>query len=122
MQWSQKLGRLVPAIGNEAQSGAWDQGEEENFPISPPPYASQTAQAPTRVAQKPAQRPLNVVALAKARLRDINIELRGHEALKKERDELERLIKAAQKKPAKNNNVRGIVNFAGEKHPSKLGV
>lgn len=43
--------------------------------------------------------PTNVVALAKARLRDVKKELRRMKALEKERDELERLVAAAERKP-----------------------
>lgn len=58
------------------------------------------APAPVRrpqASKKPA--PKNVVALAKARLREVKIELRRLKALEKERDELERLIAAAENKP-----------------------
>jgi hypothetical protein len=48
-------------------------------------------------------KPPNVVALAKARLREVKSELRRLHALEKEKGELERLIAAAENKPQKTN-------------------
>lgn len=55
-------------------------------PVAPKPRAKKLA-------------PKNVVALAKARLREVKAELRRMKALEKERAELERLIAAAEDKP-----------------------
>lgn len=77
---------------------------------------------PEKVAEAPvfvvpvklgtAVNPKNVVALAKARLREVKSELRRLKALEKEKGELERLIAAAVNKPQKTN-IREIKRNAG---------
>jgi hypothetical protein len=71
--------------------------------------------SPARVgrlrSQARATSPKNVVALAKARLREVKSEIRRLKALEKERDELTRLIEAAESKP--RAVVREIKRTAG---------
>lgn len=60
---------------------------------------AEPAQAPTPPKAAKPIKPQNIVSLAKARLREVKTELRRMRALEKERDELERLIKAAENAP-----------------------
>lgn len=103
MQWSQSLGRLVPAITSADAALEWIEQEG----------ADEAAPAPRKAASKKAQiAPKNILSLAKARLREIKSELRKLQALEKERGELERLIAAAEdKKP--RAVVREIKRSAG---------
>lgn len=59
--------------------------------------------------------PKNIVALAKARLREVKAELKRMKALEKERGELERLIHAAKGKPVvtTTGKVAGHIKAAG---------
>lgn len=113
MQWSQKLGRLVPAISSSAEADVWagldrdvviissEDAEEDPPPWSAPEIAAKPQQPPA-MAQKPAAKapaPMNIIALAKARLKEVKAELKRMKALEKECGELERLLEAANKKP-----------------------
>lgn len=93
MQWT--AGGFVPANGHVPNAGETKGGFASSEQESPVP----TPQA-RRAAPKLA--PKNVVALAKARLRDVKTELRRLKALEKEKGELERLIAAAENKPKPN--------------------
>ena len=109
MQWSQAQGRLVPAITSASvtSTAGWDSEGEDNYPISPPPFAIAASAAeaptvapvkatPTKAKTQAVVTPKNIVALAKARLREVKLELRRMKTLEKERGELERLISAAE--------------------------
>ena len=61
-----------------------------------PQYAPARRAAPSQ--SKPLA-PKNIVQLAKARLKEVKVELKRMTALEKERTELERLIEAAEAKP-----------------------
>lgn len=52
-------------------------------------------------AKAKALAPKNIIQLAKARLKDVKVELRRMKALEKERQELERLLAAAEHRPDK---------------------
>jgi hypothetical protein len=102
MQWT--AGGLVPAIGVVPNAGETKPGAvSEGFVVVSDPELVE------RVLRKPAPKPApkNVLALAKARLREVKTELRRLKALEKEKGELERLIAAAENKPRKPN-IRAI--------------
>lgn len=92
---------LVPAVSSSGQALSRPPEEDEEDDALPPPR-------PQRAAKPLA--PRNVIALAKARLREVKKELRVKARLEKERDELERLLAAAQKPRAV---VREIKRTAG---------
>ena len=107
MQWTG--GGLVPAIGIVPNPGETKGGFVDEL-VSFTELAPRLKQEGFRIpASKPA--PKNVVALAKARLREVKSELRKLKALEKERAELERLIAAAENKP--RAVVREIKRTAG---------
>lgn len=99
-------GTWVPAItpGRAPTSSVSDEDEfAESLKFAvPPPRATATV---TPVVQTPAKprksafKTENVLSLAKARLREVKALLKQMSALEKERDELERLIAAAENKP-----------------------
>lgn len=103
LQWT--AGGFVPANGHVPNAGETKGGfaSSEQEPPVPTPQARKPA--------APKLAPKNVVALAKARLRDVKIELRRLKALEKEKGELERLIAAAENKP--KSNLREIKRTAG---------
>ena len=74
--------------------------------VAPRPSSKKSPAAPAKEVS-----PKNILALAKARLRDVKAELRRMKALEKERGELERLITAAENKP--RAVVRDIKRTAG---------
>jgi hypothetical protein len=97
-------GTWVPAL--TASSSTPVAGLDDEFAqtlqyASPPPSfpRAEPAAPPPTIKPSKALKTTNVLALAKARLKDINKELRRMKALEKERAELERLIAAAQTKP-----------------------
>ncbi len=105
-------GTWVPALTSgstaPAVAGFDDEFNQTLQLASPPPGfpRGQTPPAPVQAADpapttKPSKplKTTKVLALAKARIKDVNKELRGMKALEKERAELERLIAAAQTKP-----------------------
>jgi hypothetical protein len=97
MQWT--AGGFVPANGHVPNAGETKAGfASSDQDIGTSEYV------PTPRARKPASNlaPKNVVALAKARLRDVKTELRRLKALEREKGELERLIAAAENKPKSN--------------------
>jgi hypothetical protein len=69
------------------------------FPRAQPQPIPARATEPVPASKSKPLKTTNVLALAKARLKDVNKELRRMKALEKERAELERLIAAAQTKP-----------------------
>lgn len=106
MQWT--AGGFVPANGHVPNAGETKGGfVSSDQDLGTPEYV------PTPRTHKPAPKlaPKNVVALAKARLRDVKAELRRLKALEKEKGELERLIAAAENKP--KTNLREIKRTAG---------
>lgn len=106
MQWT--AGGFVPANGHVPNAGETKGGfASSDQDIGTSEYV------PMPQARKPAPKlaPKNVVALAKARLRDVKTELRRLKALEKEKGELERLIAAAENKP--KPNLREIKRTAG---------
>lgn len=98
MQWSPSTGRFTPAL-TLASDGSVHVGDDE---VTPAVVMSQPVSPSTSAVGKPepkAQKkvkPTNIVALAKARLKDVKQELRRMKALEKECAELERLISAAE--------------------------
>jgi hypothetical protein len=108
MQWT--AGGFVPANGTVPNAG-----EVKGGFVAPSAYDVEPDEViVTRVLRKPAPKPApkNVVALAKARLREVKTELRRLKALEKEKGELERLIAAAENKSPKSN-LREIKRSAG---------
>lgn len=97
---------LVPAVGIVPNPGA----EKGGFVPSEQNIGTSEYVPRVRNALKPAA-PKNVVALAKARLREVKTELRRLKALEKEKGELERLIAAAENKP--KTNLREIKRSVG---------
>jgi len=98
MQWT--ANGFVPA-GTVPMGGV--QGgfvPHESAAVTPEAFEERT---PHRRPAPKAVGPKNVVALAKARLREVKSELRRMKALEKEKGELERLIAAAESKPSKSN-------------------
>ena len=100
LQWTQ--GGFVPANGTlpikvEVRGGFV--ADDEDAPVQ----ALAPKRAPLPAPRAQALSPKNVVAMAKARLRDVKAELRRLKALEKEKGELERLIAAAESKPTKSN-------------------
>ena len=71
------------------------------------PFAQPTkpANAP-ETKTKPSMGTANIINAARQRLRDLNAEIKRLRALERERDELQRLLKAAKQKPA--TNVRSL--------------
>ena len=97
MQWT--AGGFVPAGSTIPNTGAVRGGfirpeDDEPVAVTPPPARAPQAKPVT---------PKGVVAMAKARLREVKSELRRMKALEKEKGELERLIAAAEHKPSKPN-------------------
>lgn len=107
MQWT--AAGFVPAVGvipNAGEvKGGFVSSEQEDAPVEYVVPARAVRKAPPKPAPK------NVVALAKARLREVKTELRRLKALEKEKGELERLIAAAENKP--KSNLREIKRTAG---------
>lgn len=98
MQWT--AGGLVPAVGIVPNAGETKGGFVAPVEIAAVLTPTNVAQLRSKPAAKPA--PKNVVALAKARLREVKAEIRRLKALEKEKGELERLIAAAENKPRSN--------------------
>lgn len=95
--------RFSPA---DFQQGAPVDAQRNPMPlvaIERPKAVPPKAQAPVLVAsvgrQSAMSAPVNVVKLAKARLRDVERELKRMRLLEGERDELRRLLDAATRKP-----------------------
>lgn len=106
MQWT--AGGFVPANGHVPNAGEVKGG----FALSDQDLGTSEYVPMVRNAPKPKPAaPKNVVALAKARLREVKAELRRLKALEKEKGELERLIAAAENKP--KTNLREIKRTAG---------
>lgn len=95
MQWSAALGRLVPANGTAPTDTEAQYGPPTIIEIDEPPRTKPALRLP------PNTKPKNIVALAKARLKDVKAELRRMKALEKECAELERLIQAAENKKSR---------------------
>lgn len=70
---------------------------------------------PRRMTAPKVGKPINVLAMAKTRLKEVKAALRAMKKLEKERDELERLIAAAESKSLKNvaGKVVGTIKAAG---------
>lgn len=112
MQWTP--GGLVPlSTGTVVPGGiqaasifiAHDEDDDEDDSSSPT-HARRSASRPAKTPT-----PRGIVAQARQRLRDVNAELRRMKALEKERDQLKRLIDAADNKP--RAIVREIKRSAG---------
>lgn len=56
---------------------------------------------------------INIVASARQRIRELNAEIKRLESLRKERDELQRLVKAAKTKPKGGAIVRPLRSNTG---------
>lgn len=100
MQWSGALGRMVPANGMMPVADGASPGAvlvQAIEPLEPLPEVVRKF-----IAQVHPTKPLNVLALAKARLKEVKSELKKLKVLEKEKGELERLIAAAAK-PQKSN-------------------
>ncbi len=115
MQWSSEAGALVPATGFlPSAKGIASSNVPSNEPLDDDEDAAPSiAMTPRRQAHAKAKAPraVNVVQLAKSRLRDVKRDLRRMKALEKERAQLERLIDAADGKP--RAVVRDIKRTAG---------
>jgi hypothetical protein len=109
MQWTG--GGFVPATGAVPDAGVTKGGFVQGGEIFVPEVQAAIVRHRNRQAAV-VTGPRNVVAMAKARLREVKSELRRMKALEKERGELERLIAAAESKPAKSN-LREIKRSAG---------
>lgn len=109
MQWTG--GGFVPATGVVPGAGETKGGfvPVEQFDVLPQPPLERAVHA-ARAAPKAG--PVNVLAMAKARLREVKTELRRLKALEKEKGELERLIAAAENKSPKSN-LREIKRHTG---------
>ncbi len=84
-----------PDYGNDDSAPvAASQAPVSSTPRAPAVAAQQRAAAPAPVAS-----PGNVIASAKARVKELRAELRRMKSLQKELAELERLLKAAKQKP-----------------------
>lgn len=71
------------------------------------PRPKQSAPAPRATAAQPVLGGTGqLIKAAKQRLRELNAEIKRLRSLERERDELQRLLKAAKQKPA--NNVRSL--------------
>lgn len=81
----------VAGAGDELQPGAASE-------LPPPPPAPVVTHAPARAPAKApkADKPINVLALARARLKVVEREIKLRDKLTVERDELRRLIAAAR--------------------------
>lgn len=96
MQWTPH--GLVPVNGVRP-TAPMDEDEDDELapaPAAPPP--------PQRATPPIQSKPINVVALARRRLREIKSELRRMRQLERERDELQRLVDAAS-----NRRPRAVV-------------
>ena len=69
------------------------------FRLTPPEPKGSRQQAQLQTQRVSADKPINVVKLARARLREVQRGIKQLRKLEKERDELERLIRAADGKP-----------------------
>lgn len=78
-----------------------------------PPVATASkpvvAPAPLKLSVSAEDAPINVLRLARARLRHVNAELKRMSKLQSERDELKRIIDAATRKPAAVRSLRNAV-------------
>lgn len=121
MQWTPQ--GLVPAITGVVRPGgiqhetiyvdSSDPDDDDAEPEAAPILPRSRQPIPPKVTGGPAKSasPKNVVALAKARLREVKAELRRMKSLEKERDQLQRLVEAAENKP--RAIVREIKRSAG---------
>lgn len=105
MQWT--AAGLVPAIGIVPNAGQTKPGA-----VLEVAQVDVTQPVQQRTLRQQTHSPKNVVALARARLREVKAELRRLKALEKEKGELERLIAAAESKPSRSN-VREFKRTAG---------
>ena len=110
MQFSGALGRMVVVDEEKVPTFNMEQGQRpaDIVEVIMPPAPTKK---PTVVTVKAS--PKDVVALAKARLKEVKAELRNKAALEKERDQLERLIAAAEDKKPRAAVVREIKRNAG---------
>jgi hypothetical protein len=104
MQWLG--GRMVPAVGH----GETFEGDDEDSIESASTLEAPRVKVALKAKAKPAT-PANVIQLARARLRDVEREIKRLRRLEKERDKLKRLLDAASNKP--RAVVRDIKRSAG---------
>lgn len=109
MQWSGNLGGFFPANGMMPAAPAQPDPLTTGAGLSasgalPVLLENRESHAPRPVRQ--VTKSPNVVALARARLREVKSELRRMKALEKERAELERLLAAAKPPRAKREPKR----------------
>lgn len=122
IQWTQ-AGGFVPAMTTSAGAGPIgshvapvvdsDDDDDDDAEVSSPtnlPRRPSRVFAPVKKQAAPVK-PRSIVVAAKARLRDIEKELRRLKRLESERDELRRLVDAANNKP--RAIVREIKRSAG---------
>lgn len=93
------LNTYSAALEKDAIAGAtaFVPGPEARTP-APVAVSPKTVEAPHRAQAKPIK-PVDVVKMARARLRDVDREIKRLKKLEIERDELKRLIDAATGKP-----------------------
>ncbi len=73
--------------------------EDTIVPANPDMFRAPDREQVRKTRRISVEKPLNVVKAAKARLRDVEREIKKLRALEKERDELRRLLDAATNKP-----------------------
>lgn len=110
MQWSQAHGRMVPAVGYLPPPDEVLEEEQSEFEqaLAQKPRLAPASKVPVSGKPMPSA-PINVLKLAKARLKEVLKGLRAAKALDKERIELERLIEAASGPPKATGRVVGHI-------------
>lgn len=108
LQFSPTKGWFRPNNDNTPLPEEFVEPEPAVIAATPPqPLAPAPAPLPKLTKTQPLSTP-NVLKLAKARLKEVNAELKRHKALEQEKAELERLIAAAQNKAPRVAQVRAI--------------
>ena len=123
-QGFQSLGGVIIPLGDPvAAAQAMAQPAKSRPQFTEPPADQESAQPPVQPAlpgvvpavQLPARAPQpttvvtgsgQLIKAARARLKELKAELKRMKLVQREHDELERLLKAAKKKPAKVQSLR----------------
>jgi hypothetical protein len=100
--------RSCGAVSAKQQTAPVRANDEDGDDGDMAPVIAKRAQKPQ--AQKPStSKPIDVLKLARARLREVERELRTKRKLEAERDELKRIISAAEGKPGVVRSIRTAV-------------
>jgi hypothetical protein len=94
----------------------FDDGQAVVSTVSREPPEQRELPRPQPVKQSKATTPIagvNIVASARQRIRELSAEIKRLESLRKERDELQRLVKAAKTKPKGSAIVRPLRSNTG---------